>query len=166
MKKLNGKTDIMERKMKKLIYLLFATVLFGSCEKDELFEQPEQGGVASGDLPKVIYATVAGDNDEGDKTRTVVAEDGKTILWNKGDAITYIGPNTFKSMYQYDGEADRVATAAFTYKKEEDYATSSFKPEIPYAVYTHNSDPAGNYCRIKDGQRYIFLDFPFTFTVL
>ena len=70
--------------MKKLTYLFSALALLCACEQADVIEQPNQGGTASGDLPEVIYATVADNNDKSDKTRTVVAKDGNSILWNTG----------------------------------------------------------------------------------
>ena len=142
--------------MKKLIYLFSAVALLCACEKAEDFGQPNQGGTASGELPEVIYATVADNNDKSDKTRTVVAEDGKTILWNTGDAIAYIGPDALRAMYQYEGD-DRVATAAFTYKETNDVPSGAVCPEIPYAVYPYSS---GAYCKSVNGVNTLVVNFP------
>ena len=125
--------------MKKLVYIFAALALF-ACERSDDFGQPNQSGTASGDLPEVIYATVTDNDSDTTKTRTVVAEDGKTVLWNTGDAITYIGPGTHTAKYVYEGD-DRVASATFTYKEETgSYPHVALKPEIPYAVYPYSSD--------------------------
>ncbi len=139
--------------MKKLIYLFSALALF-ACEQADVIEQPNQGSTTSGDLPEVIYATVADNHDESDKTRTVVAKDGKTILWNTGDAISYIGPDALRAMYQYEGY-DRVATAAFTYKEtSSNVPEGAIMPAIPYAVYPYSSDA---YCKSANT---LVVDFP------
>ena len=116
--------------MKKLIYLFSALALF-ACEQADVIEQPNQGGTASGDLPEVIYATVADNNDKSDKTRTVVAEDGKTILWNNGDNITYFYDFFHGAQYKYNGE-DGVAEAKFDKITE---GTRDFGLSRSYAVY-------------------------------
>ena len=116
--------------MKKLIYLFSALALF-ACEQADVIEQPTQGGTASGDLPEVIYATVADNNDKSDKTRTVVAEDGKSVLWNTGDNITYFFDFFHGAQYKYKGE-DGVAEAEFTKVME---GTKAFDLSRSYAVY-------------------------------
>lgn len=116
--------------MKKIFYFLSALALF-ACDKAEDFDQPNQGGVASGDLPEVIYATVADNNDKSDKTRTVVAEDGKSILWNMGDNITYFFDCLHGAQYKYQGE-DGVAEAEFDKITE---GTRDFGLSRSYAVY-------------------------------
>ena len=116
--------------MKKLIYLFSALALF-ACEETEVIDLPNQGGTASGDLPEVIYATVADNNDKSDKTRTVVAEDGKTVLWNRGDNITYFFDFLHGAQYKYNGE-DSVAEAEFDKITE---GTRDFMLSRSYAVY-------------------------------
>ena len=115
--------------MKKIFYFAAALAFF-ACDKAEDFGQPVQGGVASGELPEVIYATVADDDSEG-KTRTVVAEDGKTILWNTGDNITYFFDFFHGAQYKYQGE-DGVAEAEFGKITQ---GTSGFELSRSYAVY-------------------------------
>ena len=116
--------------MKKIFYFLSALALF-ACDKAEDFGQPVQGGVASGELPEVIYATVADNNDKSDKTRTVVAKDGNSILWNAGDNITYFFDFFHGAQYKYNGE-DGVAKAEFDKITQ---GTSGFELSRSYAVY-------------------------------
>lgn len=116
--------------MKKLTYLFSALALF-ACEETEVIDQPNQGGTASGDLPEVIYATVADNNDKSDKTRTVVAKDGKSVLWNSGDNITYFFDIFHGAQYKYNGE-DGVAEAEFDKITE---GTRDFELSRSYAVY-------------------------------
>ena len=142
--------------MKKLVYIFAALALF-ACEQADDFGQPNQGGTASGDLPEVIYATVADNDSDTTKTRTVVAEDGNSILWNTGDAITYIGPGTHTAKYVYEGD-DRVASATFTYKEETgSYPHVALMPEIPYAVYPYSSDA---HCRKVNDVAVLSVNFP------
>ena len=115
--------------MKKLLYLFSALALFSACEQSEDFGQPVQGG-ASGELPEVIYATVA-DNDQksDDKTRTYV--DGKNVLWNGGDNITYFYHKFHGAHYKHEGK-DGVAEAEFTKFTE---GTIDFELSRSYAIY-------------------------------
>ena len=116
--------------MKKLVYI-FAVLAIFACEQADVIEQPNQGGTASGDLPEVIYATVADNDSDTTKTRTVVAEDGKSILWNTGDNITYFFDFFHGAQYQYKGK-DGVAEAEFTNVTE---GTRAFELSRSYAVY-------------------------------
>ena len=86
--------------MKKLIYLLFAIALFSSCEKDELVEQSHQGGTAGNNLPEVLYVSMADEQDS--QSRTVL--DGKTVLWQQGDAISFFAGDIHNVKYMYNGE--------------------------------------------------------------
>ncbi|MBO5919812.1 MAG: leucine-rich repeat domain-containing protein [Bacteroidales bacterium] len=122
--------------MKKFIYLLFATVLFSSCEKDELFERLNQGGTASGELPEIIYATVAGNNDE-----TRAYTDGTTIYWNNGDAVSYYMGQNHRMQYKYYGE-DGATTAEF-HKVEGIPSQVGFEVSKSYAVFPYG---AGGSC--------------------
>ena len=115
--------------MKKLLYL-FAALAFIACEQAEDFKQPTQGGMASGELPEVIYATVADESDDAE-TRTVVGEDGKSVLWNAGDNITYFSDFFHGAQYKYNGE-DCVAEAEFTKVMD---GTRDFELSRSYAVY-------------------------------
>ena len=115
--------------MKKLIYLFSAVALLCGCEQADVIDQPNQGGTTSGDLPEVIYATVADDESEG-KTRTVVAND-KSVLWNTGDNITYFFDFFHGAQYKYQGE-DGVAEAKFDKITE---GTRDFGLSRSYAVY-------------------------------
>lgn len=117
--------------MKKLTYLFSAVALLCACEQSDVIDQPNQGGTASGELPEVIYATVADNNDKSGKTRTVVAEDGKSILWNRGDNITYFFDIFHGAQYKYNGE-DGVAEAEFDKITE---GTKDFELSRSYAVY-------------------------------
>lgn len=117
--------------MKKLIYLFSAVALLCGCEQSDVIDQPNQGGTASGDLPEVIYATVADNNDKSDKTRTYV--DGKKVLWHGGDNITYFFDFFHGAQYKYNGE-DGVAEAEFD-KVPGSEGTRDFELSRSYAVY-------------------------------
>ena len=139
--------------MKKLIYLFSAVALLCACEKADDFNQPVQGGTASGDLPEVIYATVADNNDENDKTRTVVAEDGKTILWNTGDAVSAFFSGISNAQYQYNGE-DAVATAELKWSMA---GYTGIELSHSYAVYPYHE---GNTSVLEGGVEKLKVNFP------
>ena len=116
--------------MKKLVYI-FAVLAIFACEQADVIEQPNQSGTVSDALPEVIYATVADNDSDTTKTRTVVAEDDKTILWNTGDNITYFFDFFHGAQYKYQGQ-DGVAEAEFTKDTE---GTRDFVLSKSYAVY-------------------------------
>ena len=93
--------------MKKLVYLLFATLLFSSCEKDELFEQSHQGNTAVGNLPEVLYATIADEQDA--QSRTYL--DNKTVMWQTSDKVSFFSGKEHNACYGYFG--DPASTVEF-----------------------------------------------------
>lgn len=109
-----GKPELAESNMKKLIYLLFSIVLFCSCGKGELIEQPNLGGMSDGNLPEVIYASIA--DDQNPETRTYVAAD-KTVMWEPGDAVSFFYGNQQNARYVYEGE---LAASKVQFNLQED----------------------------------------------
>ena len=138
--------------MKKLIYLFSAVALLCACEQSDVIDQPNQGGTASGELPEVIYATVADDGSEG-KTRTVVAKDGNSILWNTGDAVSAFFSGISNAQYQYDGE-DSVATAEF---KRSMIGHTGMELSRSYAVYPYHE---GNTSVLEGDAEKLKVNFP------
>ena len=139
--------------MKKLIYLFSAVALLCGCEQSDVIDQPNQGGTGSGDLPEVIYATVADNNDKSGKTRTVVAEDGKTILWNTDDAVSAFFSGISNAQYQYDGD-DAVATAEL---KLSMVGYTGMALSRSYAVYPYHE---GNTSVLDGGVEKLKVNFP------
>ncbi|MBR6630272.1 MAG: leucine-rich repeat protein [Bacteroidaceae bacterium] len=139
--------------MKKLTYLFSAVALLCACEQADVIDQPNQGGTASGDLPEVIYATVADNNDESDKTRTVVAEDGQSILWNTGDAVSAFFSGISNAKYQYDGD-DAVATAELELSMN---GNTGIELSKSYAVYPYHE---GNTSVLEGGVEKLKVNFP------
>ena len=124
-----------------------------ACEKADVIDQPNQGGTASGDLPEVIYATVADNNDESGKTRTVVAEDGQSILWNRGDAVSAFFSGISNAKYQYDGD-DAVATAELELSMN---GNTGIELSKSYAVYPYHE---GNTSVLEGGVEKLKVNFP------
>ena len=89
--------------MKKRIILFSVLAMISSCAKLE-FTEPAQNGElnvnANDGLPEVIYATVADEQDP--QTRTYV--DGKSVLWQPSDAISFFYGNQHNAHYAYNGE--------------------------------------------------------------
>ena len=137
--------------MKKIAYLFTALALLCGCEKAEDFGQPTQGGAASGELPEVIYATVADDDSEG-KTRTVVVND-KSVLWNTGDAVSAFFSGTSNAEYQYNGD-DAVATAEL---KLSMVGYTGIELSKSYAVYPYHDD---NTSVLDGGVEKLQVNFP------
>ena len=141
--------------MKKLVYIFAALALF-ACDKAEDFGQPNQGGTASGDLPEVIHATAADSNNDTTKTRNTVIH-YKTVVWDKGDAIAYIGPKAQRAKYQYQGE-DQVISAEFVQVETDDVVPEgAIMPSTPYAVYPYSSEV---HCKSVDGVDALVVNFP------
>ena len=139
--------------MKKLFYVIAALSLF-ACEKAEDFDQPTQGGAASGTgLPEVIYASMA---DENDTTATRTYADGKTILWHSGDEIAYFGPKAFRARYMYEGE-DGAASAKFNCKESGTSLPGLAKPSLPLVVYPYS---AGTHYEVMNEGKHLVVYFP------
>lgn len=90
--------------MKKLVVILSALALISSCAKMELAEplqkdQSNDSATINSDLPEVLYVSVA--DEHNPKTRTVA--DGKKILWQKDDAISYFALTSHNVKYVYSG---------------------------------------------------------------
>lgn len=144
--------------MKKLIYLLFATVLFCSCQKDELFEQPVQGGVASGDLPEVLYATVA-DDDSVAQTRTYV--DGQDVKWHSGESISYYAGTYGNVKYTMkEDQPDGTVSAEFVKDEDAKYAFGngaySEIPDYPLAIYPYDETQTATFSQGGYGMQVKF----------
>lgn len=119
-----------------------------------MIDQPNQGGTASGDLPEVIYATVADNNDKSDKTRTVVAND-KSVLWNTGDAVSVYMDITHNAKYQYLGEGG-VSYAELVIDKNA-VSQEVFTVTNSFAVYPYSTT---NACVKNGGVEKLQVDFP------
>ena len=142
--------------MKKLLYLTAALAFFCACEQAEDFEQPVQGGATSGEIPEVIYASVADNDSVGDMTRTAI--DGyKVVYWNPGDAIAYIGPKAHRAKYQYEGDKP-VLTAEFVQAETDDIVPEgAIMPSVPYAVSPYSSEA---HCKSVNGVDVLSVNFP------
>ena len=135
---------------------MFATMFFISCNKNELFEQPNQGSTMSGDLPEVIYATSADSNNDTTKTRNTVIH-YKTVVWDKGDAIAYIGPKTQRAKYQYEGEQQTISAEFVRVETDDVVPEGAIMPSTPYAVYPYSSEV---HCKSVDGADALVVNFP------
>ena len=135
---------------------MFATVFFISCNKNELFEQPNQGSTTSGDLPEVIYATSADSNNDTTKTRNTVIH-YKTVVWDKDDAIAYIGPKTQRAKYQYEGEQQTISAEFVRVETDDVVPEGAIMPSTPYAVYPYSSEV---HCKSVDGADALVVNFP------
>ena len=144
--------------MKKLIIFFSALALISSCAKIELTEpvqddQSNNSTVLYGDLPEVLYATVADNNDKSGKTRTVVAEDGQSILWNTGDAVSAFFSGISNAQYQYDGD-DAVTIAELKLSMVGHTGTALSRS---YAVYPYHE---GNTSVLEGGVEKLKVNFP------
>ena len=91
--------------MKKLIIFFSALALISSCAKMEdtgpvQNDQSNDSASLNGGLPEVLYASVVDGQDP--ETRTYV--DGKTVMWEPGDAVSFFYGNQQNARYVYEGE--------------------------------------------------------------
>ena len=98
--------------MKKIAYIFTAIALLCGCQKMEDFDQPVQGGTVNGELPEVIYASMADESQANDTTKTRTYVDGNKVLWHKGDEIHYCADRSRSAKYVFNGE-DGASSATF-----------------------------------------------------
>ena len=142
--------------MKKIAYLFTAIALFFGCEKMDDFNQPTQGGAASGELPEVIYATVADNDQQNDTTTTRTIVSGKSVLWHPGDAVSVFMGKTHNAKYNYTGEnyvKSAVLNIDDTYKGNEEMNAINHS----YAVYPYGDD---NTCVVDGDVEKLVVNFP------
>ena len=128
--------------MKKLLYLATAFLLLWGCDKNqdqalpvEKEELEDNTVVEIGELPEILYVSMAGEQDEAE-TRTFI-ENGK-VLWQNGDAISYFAANTHNAKYSYLGE-DGEASVELT-KDEKIVGTTGAVLLKSQAVYPYNEN--------------------------
>ena len=133
--------------MKKFIYLLMATALVWSCEKDEVldFTIPQKPIVGKEDLsnstlPEHLYvytvddeAGAEADNEADDKqSRTLV--DNNKVLWHNGDNIFYCADSIIGAQYKFEGED---STAKATFDKVGNGKNSDVLAKFPVGVFPY-----------------------------
>ena len=145
--------------MKKLIYLLLATIFFSGCDNiiDELIPNETQQAIC----PKVLYATMADENQVSDTTmsRTYLANDGKSVLWQKDDAISFFCWMDHNVKYLLS-EGAGTSRAEFL---PDPAATGNevFTVSRSYGVYPYMRNTA---CIKENGVEMLSVDFPATQT--
>ena len=143
--------------MKRLALLLFITSLWG-CEKVSLDEpvkddttiEDETPDTEAPDslltdyvLPEILYASMTDEDEDKPQTRTVVGEDGKKILWQTGDAVSFFFGNVHNARYTYRGE-DGVTSAELT--KDDTKPGTTRTPLLKsQAVYPYNENVTVKY---------------------
>ena len=92
--------------MKKIFSILAVFAFIWGCEK---FDRDEPVNKVSPDeefsdsiLPEILYASIS--NEEKPQTRTIVGDDGKKVLWQTGDEISYFAYDIHNAKYVYKGE--------------------------------------------------------------
>ena len=83
----------------------------------------------------------------------MVADDGKSILWNTGDAVSAFFSGSSNAKYQYDGD-DAVATADF---KLSMIGQKGIELSKSYAVYPYHDD---NTSVLEGGVEKLQVNFP------
>ncbi|MBO7282125.1 MAG: leucine-rich repeat domain-containing protein [Alistipes sp.] len=87
--------------MSKKLLCFIAVLAFFACENTDLFEPTNNVGAAKGDFPEVLYAYMADQQDTQTRTYT----NGKAVLWQQGDAISYFAGRNHNVKYLYNGAA-------------------------------------------------------------
>ena len=105
--------------MKKLLFIFFALALFWGCEKSDSLVHENEDELIDGEiadkeetdnpvtdyvLPEILYASMTDEDKDKPQTRTVVGDDGRKILWQNGDAVSYFAGNMHNARYTYTGE--------------------------------------------------------------
>lgn len=127
----------------KRIFAILATFAFvWGCEKvnrdEPVKEVSPDEEFSDSILPEILYASISNEdgqekdtdqNEEKPQTRTVVGDDGKTVMWHGGDHISYFYGKMQNSRYAYNGA----------------YLASSAK----FVIYSHGTqvDQEVNYSR-------------------
>ena len=88
--------------MKKIFAILAAFAFVWGCEKvgcdEPVNDVTPDEEFSDSILPKILYASISNEdgqekdtdqNEEKPQTRTVVGDDGKTVMWHGGDHISY-----------------------------------------------------------------------------
>ena len=110
--------------MKKIFAILAVFAFIWGCEKvdtDEPVKEETPDKEVSDNvlsdfvLPEILYASISdedGQKNDADQiedkpqTRTVVGDDGKKVLWQTGDAISYFAYDIHNAKYVYKGEGE------------------------------------------------------------
>ena len=148
--------------MKKLIYLLLASVFFCGCNDSMGLEEIVSEQTQQNTLPKMICASMADEGQTNDTTmnsRTYVANDGKSVFWQKDDAISFFGSmvHNVKYLLSKGAGTDR---AEFT--PNPDTGKEVFTVSRSYGIYPYMPTTT---CEINEGGvEMLSVDFPATQT--
>ena len=160
--------------MKKIKFMFVALALLGACEKHEVVDQPdvdkgEVGEVIEGEtsdyvLPDVLYASISGNENDGEggqevgQPQTRTYQENKKVLWQNGDAISFFAGNTHNARYVYSGEDGQASVELV--KDTENPGLSGGSPlYLSQAVYPYNQNVTVVY---EDGVDKINLTYPTT----
>ena len=133
--------------MKKIFYFISVIVLLSACKEELEGIVPEVNvpeGTQKVELPEVIYATMADEQNDEDtvKTRTYVGLDGRSVLWHGGDAICYCADHVLDSKYVLKGDGG-VSSAEFAH--ENTVQTSTYPVPFSLGVYPYDSNLTPSY---------------------
>ena len=144
--------------MKKLFFLLLATVFFCGCDNtmDELISNETQQAT----LPMVLHATIADESlaCETTMSRTYLASDGKSVFWSKGDEISFFALDGHNIKYQLETEA---GTGNADFVPDLETGVEDFTLAFSYGVYPYMESTA---CFKEGGIEKLTVDFSATQT--
>ena len=161
--------------MKRLFLILSAIAFLWGCEKigsdepvkDDTTIEDETPDTEAPDslltdyvLPEILYASMTDEDEDKPQTRTVVGEDGKKVLWQTGDAVSFFYGNVHNARYTYTGEDGVTSSAELTKDdtKPGKTGTPLFKSQ---AVYPYNENVTVEYDE-DAGSDKIILTYPTT----
>ena len=160
--------------MKRILLIISALAFLWGCEKigsdepvkDDTTIEDETPDTEAPDslqtdymLPEIIYASMTDEDEDKPQTRTVVGPDGKKILWQKGDAVSFFYGNVHNARYTYNGE-DGVTSAELT-KDDTKPGTNGDVLLKSQAVYPYNENVTVEYDK-DAGLDKIILTYPTT----
>ena len=89
--------------MKNIFAILAVFAFIWGCEKvdrdEPVNEVSPDEEFSDSILPEILYASIS--NEEKPQTRTIVGDDGKKVLWQTGDAISYFAYDIHNAKYVY-----------------------------------------------------------------
>ena len=161
--------------MKRILLIFSAIAFLWGCEKIG-FDEPVKDDTTIEDetpdteapdslltdyvLPEILYASMTDEDEDKPQTRTVVGEDGKKILWQNGDTVSFFFGNVHNARYTYTGE-DGVTSAEFTKDDTKPGTIGGAVLLKSQAVYPYNENITVEYDK-DAGLDKIILTYPTT----
>lgn len=137
--------------MKKIFAILAVFAFIWGCEKvdrdEPVNEVSPDEEFSDSILPEILYASISNEdgqendtdqNEEKPQTRTVVGDDGKTVMWHGGDHISYFYGKMQNSRYAYNGAylASSAEFVIYSHGTQVDQQVNYSRGVYPYDANT------------------------------